>query len=150
VYGFADELQTISVPILESVYNELKALGTFTDYDAKPSANPDLPAKSIERYTVSDKDLQLLETKIQVINEQVAGLKQRLDELTHLRNDHDEIVIELLKMLKDNLDKRLQLILQIDEPKIRTKISENKMDSRAKTSPESSKVSSLKSHKRKA
>ena len=40
VYGFADELQTIGPDILDLVYEELKSLGTFTDYDAKPAAQP--------------------------------------------------------------------------------------------------------------
>ena len=40
VYKIADGLETISTAILDNVYEELKALGTFTDYDVKPSANP--------------------------------------------------------------------------------------------------------------
>jgi len=150
VYGFADELQTISTTILDNVYEELKALGTFTDYDAKPSAHPVSPAKTKDTPAVFDKEFKHLESKIQLMDEKIAGLKDRLDALGYLRTDREEIVIELFRLLKDSLDKRMQLLNQVDEAGGRAKISGNEKNSEDKAATNSSKVSSLRGHQQKA
>jgi len=144
VYGFADELETISIPILDNVYEELKTLGTFTDYDAKPSANPPSPGSAPAVATVSDNRIALLEGKLQFLDEKIVALNDRLDNLAQNRNERDEIVVELFKMLKDNLDKRWQLFTQLDNTN--TEEENNAADT---NSASSSKVSSLRKHKQK-
>ena len=115
VYGFADGLETISTAILDNVYEELKALGTFTDYDVKPSANP--PAtkpSSVVSSGGEDFRIQLLENKVQLLEDKTGGLKDKLELLLEKRIERDDIVIELLKMLKDNLDRRGQLLAKLN------------------------------------
>jgi len=114
VYGFADELETISTPILDNVYEELKALGTFTDYDAKPSASPRSPVPSPDVAAVADNRIALFETKLKLLDEKMVALDVRMDHLSENRSERDDIVIELFKMLKDNLDRRMQLLIQLD------------------------------------
>jgi general secretion pathway protein A len=115
VYGFADELETISTPILDSVYQELKALGTFTDYDAKPSANPPGPrSSSAVSSGFEDTRIQLLEGKVQLLEERIDDVKYKLELLINKRVERDDIVIELLKMLKDNLDRRSELVMKLN------------------------------------
>jgi general secretion pathway protein A len=113
VYGFADELQTISQDVLENVYEELKSLGTFTDYDAKPSANPPLPKTVAAGPLTPDPRMEILEGKIQLLADQFNTLKEKLDFLTQKRIERDDIVVELLKMLRDNLDSRSQLVARL-------------------------------------
>ena len=144
VYGFADELESISIPILDNVYEELKTLGTFTDYDAKPSANPPSPVSGPAVATVSDDRIALLEGKLQFLGEKIVALNDRLDNLAQNRNERDEIVVELFKMLKDNLDKRWQLFTQLDKND-----TEEKNYAADANSASSSKVSSLRKHKQK-
>ncbi len=132
------------------MYEELKALGTFTDYDAKPSANPESPAAVTAAPAVSDKNFQVLEDKVQLVDEKIADLTERVEALTHMRSERDDIVIELFRMLKDNLDRRMQFLTQVDEASDSVDISEEKDDANGKASPNSSKVSSLKRHKQKA
>ena len=144
VYGFADELESISIPILDNVYEELKTLGTFTDYDAKPSANPPSPGSDSAVATVSDNRIALLEGKLQFLGEKIVALNDRLDNLAQNRNERDEIVVELFKMLKDNLDKRWQLFTQLDNND-----TEEKNYAADANSASSSKVSSLRKHKQK-
>ena len=141
VYGFADELDTISTRILDNVYEELKTLGTFTEYDAKPSANPASPAAVTDAPAVSDKSFQILEGKVQLMDEKISDLKEKLDVLTHMRSERDDIVIELFRMLKDSLDTRMQILTQFDGA------GNNANDKTPQSSP---KVSSLKKHKQKA
>ena len=114
VYGFADELETISTPILENVYEELKTIGTFTDYDAKPSASPRSPRTIPAVDAVDNYRIALLEEKLRVLDEKIVAFDVKLDNLSEIRNERDEIVIELFKMLKDNLDSRMQLLMQLD------------------------------------
>ena len=144
VYGFADELETISVSILDNVYEELKTLGTFTDYDAKPSANPPSPGSGPAVATVSDNRIALLEGKLQFLNEKIVALNDRLDILAQNRSERDEIVVELFKMLKDNLDKRWQLFTQLDNTN-----TQEKNHAADTNSASSSKVSSLRKHQQK-
>ena len=141
VYGFADSLETISTSILENVYEELKTLGTFTDYDAKPTANPASPLEVTAAPAISDKNLQILEGKVQLLDEKIADLKDKLGVLTHMRSERDDIVIELFRMLKDSLDKRGQILTQFDE---------SASDANDKSPSNSSKVSSFRRHKQKA
>ena len=144
VYGFADELESISIPILDNVYEELKTLGTFTDYDAKPSANPPSPGSGPAVATVSDNRIALLEGKLQFLDEKIVALNGRLDNLSQNRNERDEIVVELFKMLKDNLDKRWQLFNQLENTN-----TEEENHAADTNSASSSKVSSLRKHKQK-
>jgi general secretion pathway protein A len=114
VYGYADELKTISTPILDSVYQELKALGTFTDYDAKPSAHPPRPKSSLTDFSGSDGTrVQLLEGKVQLLEERINDLNAKLEHFFNKRVERDDIVIELLRMLKDSLASRSQLVKEL-------------------------------------
>jgi general secretion pathway protein A len=149
VYGFADELETISTFILDNVYEELKTLGTFTDYDAKPSAYPASPAVVTSVPAISDKNLQILEGKVQLMDDKIADLKERLNVLTHMRTERDDIVIELFRMLKDSLDKRIQALTHFDGTSANDSMSENEKDENDKAPSNSPKVSSLKRHKQK-
>ena len=115
VYKIADGLETISTAILDNVYEELKALGTFTDYDVKPSANPPTTKpSSVVSSGGEDFRIQLLENKVQLLEDKTGGLKDKLELLLEKRIERDDIVIELLKMLKDNLDRRGQLLAKLN------------------------------------
>jgi general secretion pathway protein A len=146
VYGFADELQTINQDVLENVYQELKSLGTFTDYDAKPSADP-LPPKSVKvSAAVTDSRLEFLEGKVQLLDGKINALKDRVDFLSDKRIERDHIVIELLKMLKTNLDNRDQMIAKLNLPDIIPGVSDDANQKGDDKADKSSKVSSLEKH----
>jgi general secretion pathway protein A len=110
VYGFADELQTIGRDVLDAVYEELKSLGTFTDYDAKPVAKPPSPKPVVAGPSTTDPRIEILEGRIQLLGDEFNALKEKLEFFTQKRIEREDIVIELLKMLRDNLDSRSQLI----------------------------------------
>jgi general secretion pathway protein A len=148
VYGFADELDTISTPILDNVYEELKTLGTFTEYDAKPSASPRSPVPSPAIAAVADNRIALLEEKLKLLDEKMVALEVKLDHLSEIRNERDDIVLELFKMLKDNLDRRIQLLIQLDTAH-KNGIFNFEDHSDGGEAGSSSKVSSLEKHKQK-
>ncbi len=146
VYGFADELETISTPILDNVYEELKTLGIFTDYDAKPSASPPSPVPGPAVAAVADNRIALLETKLKLLDEKMVALDVKLDHLSEDRTERDDIVIELFKMLKDNLDSRMQLLMQLDTNHNGVFNSEDEDHTDGGEAGSSSKVSSLEKH----
>jgi hypothetical protein len=149
VYGFADELKTIDTDILESVYEELKALGTFTDYDAKPSADPPAPKSVTAGLSTPDPRIELLEGKVQLLDDKIIALKDRLDFLTDKRTERDDIVIELLKMLKTNLDSRNHLIAKLNRTDNDPEMSDDADHKGGDKTDSSAKVSSLEKHKQK-
>jgi general secretion pathway protein A len=144
VYGFADELETISTPILDNVYEELKALGTFTDYDAKPSASPPTPKPVVAVSATSDRHIRLLEGNVKLLDDKINSIEKKLVFLANKRNKRDDIIIELFKMLKDNLDSRMQLLMQMDSGHNNVFNSEDHANGGEADS--TSKISSLEKH----
>jgi general secretion pathway protein A len=118
VYGFADELETISISILDNVYEELKALGTFTDYGAKPSASPtSIVSEAVSTLSPDEYDgdgrIELMERKIEQLENKIINLNQKLNFYSQIRTERDDIIIELFQMLKDNMDKRWQMLNRV-------------------------------------
>jgi general secretion pathway protein A len=113
VYGFADELQTIGTDVLDAVYEELKSLGTFTDYDAKPAAQPPSPKAIAAGTRTPHPRIEILEGKIQLLDNQFRALKEKLYFLSQKRIERDDVMIELLRILRDNLDSRSQLVARL-------------------------------------
>jgi len=146
VYGFADELDTIDTDILENVYDELKALGTFTDYSAKPSADPLPPKSAAGRTATADPRIELFEGKIQLLEDKITALKDRLDFLSDKRVEREDVIIELLKMLKTNLEKRNQLAARLNRMGNDPEISHEDDHAGLGESNSSAKVSSLEKH----
>jgi general secretion pathway protein A len=146
VYGFADELPTIGWDVLDSVYEELKSLGTFTDYDAKLSAHPKSTKAIAAGPPVSAPDfrMDLLEGKVQLLDDKVNELKDKLDFLTNKRIERDDIVIELLRILKANLDSRHQLLAKLDLSS--NEVSESEDNNHLEKPESPSKVSSIEKH----
>jgi general secretion pathway protein A len=151
VYGFADELLKIGPAVLDNVYEELKSLGTFTDYDAKPSANPPAPKSIATGPSPTDSRIEIIAEKVKLLNNKIKDLNQKLDYLSDKRIKHDDIVIDLFRMLKDNLDRRMQFINHFD--KIGDKIIKSEADfytnKKKSSAPGSLKVSSINEHKQK-
>lgn len=147
VYGFADELQTIGLEVLDNVYEELKSLGTFTDYDAKPTANPAPPKRIGADPSAPDPRVELIEGKVQLLDDKISALKEKLDFISQKRIERDDIVVELLKMLKTNLDSRRHLVERLklkDNDYAMSEDPDHNGNDQADSSP---KVSSLEKHK---
>jgi hypothetical protein len=128
------------------VYEELKALGTFTDYDAKPSADPLPPKSASGRSVAADPRIELLEGKVQLLDDKISALKDRLVFLSDKRIKRDDIVIELLKILKTNLNGRNHLIAKLNRIDNDLAMSDDANHTVGDEAGSSSKVSSLEKH----
>jgi general secretion pathway protein A len=146
VYGFADELQTIGPDVLDAVYEELKSLGTFTDFDTKPTANPISPKAVAAVPLTPDPRIEILKGKIKLLGDQFRVLKEKLDFLTQKRIERDDVVIELLRILRDNLDSRSQLVSRLNRNCLDHAISDNNDHTGVVKTDSQSKVSSLEKH----
>jgi len=124
VYGYADGLKKIDAHILDIVYEEVKSLGIFMDFDAKPSARPTPPKPNVLASVPSDGHLQnlkakvqllktkvqLLEAKVQPLDKKLCDINEKLDFFTKKCMERDDVVIELIKLLQDNLKSRTELL----------------------------------------
>jgi hypothetical protein len=128
------------------VYEELKTLGTFTDYGVKPSASPPSPQPTNAVASIADNQIALLERKFQLLNEKMVTFDVKLDNLSENRNQRDDIVLELFKMLKDNLDSRMQLLAKLDRSNNDVFMSDDENHTDSDEKDNSSKVSSLEKH----
>ena len=146
VYGFADELQTIHRDVLDSVYEELKSLGTFTDYDVKPSANPPPPKALATGASTPDPRIGLLEGRVDLLDDKINELKVKLDFFVQKRIERDDLVIELLRMLKDNLNNREQWIEKLYRSDHDVACSDDEENSNDRETNSRFKVSSLEEH----
>ena len=146
VYGFADELKIIYPDVLDAVYEELKSLGTFTDFDAKPSANPPSPKAVAAGALSPDPRIEILEGKIKFLGDEFRALKEKLDFLTQKRIQRDDVMIELLRILRDNLDSRSQLVARLYRDDLDHRmLDDNEHAGNGKTDRRSN-VSSLEKH----
>ena len=146
VYGFADELKIIYPDVLDAVYEELKSLGTFTDFDTKPSANPPSPKAVAAGALSPDPRIEILEGKIKFLGDEFRALKEKLDFLTQKRIQRDDVMIELLRILRDNLDSRSQLVARLYRDDLDHRmLDDNEHAGNGKTDRRSN-VSSLEKH----
>ena len=146
VYGFADELQTVGRDVLDAVYEELKSLGTFTDYDVKPSANPPSTKTVAPGAEMSGSRIEILEGQVRLLDDKINGLKEKLEFLTHKRVERDDFVIELLRMLKENIDSRMQWLEKLKGIDLASVFSDGDDHPGDKQNSSQSKVSSLEKH----
>jgi general secretion pathway protein A len=124
VYGYADGRTKINTFILDNVYEELKSLGIFMDFDAKPSERFTSPKPIVRASVPSNGHLQdleakvellktkvqLLEAKVQPLDKELRDINGKLDFFAKKRTERDDVVIQLIKLLQENLESRTKLL----------------------------------------
>ena len=84
------------------------------------------------------------------MDDKIADVNERLNYLAAKRAERDDIVIALFKMLKDNLDNRMQLLTRLDMSNDHILKTEDEDPAGSEPSASAFKVSSLSKHKQKA
>ena len=120
--------------------------GRIVDYDVKPVANPPSPKSVAAGSSTPDPRIEILEGKVQLLNDHFNALKEKLEFFTQKRVERDDIVIELFKMLRDNLDSRSQLIDKLSRDDFDHVMSSADENSSNGTTDSPSNVSSLEKH----
>ena len=111
VYGYADNQKTISKSIIETVIKEREESGIFSGLEIadQPRVSEDgrHQEKGIE---ISTDRLQLMERRIDQLEAMVSGLKEKIQDFNNLKNNRDDTIVELLKMLEHSMKSRMKLL----------------------------------------
>jgi len=120
VYGFADGLPIISKDVIIAVIKERKAGGLFVgDGGLQLKESIEKSDVEVSPGSASPVQLQEIERRFKLIENRMDYLDQRITLLTKNREDRDQIVIELFKMLKDSLNSRAKTLISIQKAKKR-------------------------------
>jgi general secretion pathway protein A len=132
VYGYADGQKIIDKSIIENVIKERDESGIFSglDIDSPKTSNNGLPEK--KEFEINNDQLLMMEKRINSLEVLVGGLQEKIKNLNILKNQRDDTIIELLKMLEQSMKSRMKL-LSLASPKKNLKNSGNIKDQEAKS-----------------
>jgi len=112
VYGYADGLQTIDESVVQSVVDTREAGGIFSGLSRKGTEIlENFDAAAFDSKPVADLSLQ--ETRLAHMETRMNLLERQLADLTESRNKRDDLVLELMKMLQQNMESRAGLMLKL-------------------------------------
>ncbi|SEM42790.1 general secretion pathway protein A [Syntrophus gentianae] len=114
VYGYADELRAIDKIVIEDVIAERKIGGIFPEQDAEREADlPLMPEYGQIRTSGMEQQFTSIESRLQLLESLVADINTRLGVLFDRKEQQDERVLQLLKMLKESNESRVALMAEI-------------------------------------
>ncbi len=123
VYGFADSLELIGKKVIEDVIKEREAGGMFS-VDSEENLSEAIPiTHSTETDTPGhiDNRIKLMEQRVGMFEVMVDDLRLKLEKLTRQKDERDGIILELFKMLKDNMEIRVDTLMKLRLPKMKKK-----------------------------
>ncbi len=109
VFGFADEKETIGQEIIDEVMKSRQDGGILLDGQQEEDEDEDEEKATAKVGTIGGavkKQLLKLERQLLMQQKMVIVLENQLNDLGRRQAARDELVIELLKLLKDNLESR--------------------------------------------
>ncbi len=116
VFGFADEQRVIDRQVIMEVMASRKSGGILFDDDSPDAPEPETAAETTDAaadhpyVTTASQQLQQLERRVNLLHETISNLEIRFNELGQRQTARDEVVVELLKMLRQNLESRARTI----------------------------------------
>jgi general secretion pathway protein A len=123
VYGFADELKIIEKNVIEEVVNERKIGGIFEENEPEEYYEPSFVHEDRQNSSIAaDQRLQSIESRLQLLESLVTDINSRLSVLFSHREQQDERVLQLLKMLKQSTENRVELMAEINLLKQQQKV----------------------------
>ncbi len=112
VFGYADALTRIDKGIIEAVVASRKAGGLLTQN--KKEKAPKEPGSAVRQtlsaHGATSSSVQVLEERMRNLEAITVGLKKRIDLLHQNKNMRDETVVALFKMLKENMESRMEMV----------------------------------------
>jgi general secretion pathway protein A len=115
VYGYADGIRIIDKGLIETVIKEREESGIFSRLDLDSS---DLSEKNLNDEKIpisSDIPLKFIEKRIDLLDSKIHGLNEEIKNLKKLKNERDTIIIELFKMLENGMKSRFKLLSAIGQ-----------------------------------
>jgi general secretion pathway protein A len=117
VYGYADGHKTIDKNIIDNVIKERDESGIFSGLgiDSPKSAKNGLPEE--KGFDISSPQLHLMENRIDRLEARIGGLQEKIQHFNNLKNERDDTIIELLKMLEQSIKSRMKLLSLVSSKK---------------------------------
>lgn len=113
VYGFADELKTIDKKIIETVVKEREEGGLFVDIRSNDSSSvQELSQSNVDSVDILSQFKEIMR-RIQLIENSMDMMDQRILFMDKNRDKRDTVVIELFKMLKDSFESRINTLKRL-------------------------------------
>jgi len=116
VYGFADELQSIDRPVIDQVMTDRKSGGILLAEQQAGTGNiqetiSERMAGGTDKDSLSamEKRLRSLEHQVQLLGTLTENLEQQLNYLGNHRSEQDQLLREMLQLLKENLNSRFKM-----------------------------------------
>ena len=106
VYGYVDELRAIDKGTVENVIASREESGIFSNLCQNDNTVSELSVGANGLSGHLWEKLKLIEKRLELIENSVANMDRRFDALERKSVAKDKTVLELLKMLKENMDKR--------------------------------------------
>jgi len=114
VYGFADELNVIDLNVIEDVVADRKVGGIFPENGLdESSVSLSAPGNRKEHEPETGQSFQSIESRLQLLESLATDITQRLNILFVRREQQDDRVLQLLKMLKQSTENRMELMAEI-------------------------------------
>ena len=138
VYGYADGIKIIDKDLIETVIKEREESGIFSrlDLDSSDSREKDLYEENAP--ISSDIPLKFIEKRIDILDAKIEGLQEEIRNLKNNKNERDNIIIKLFKMLEDGMKSRFKLLSVISQ------IKDGKNPNQLKTKKDSKGISIVK------
>jgi general secretion pathway protein A len=113
VYGYADNLEIIQREILENVIQERDSTGVFSgisqeNFDGTDTTDPnDLNADLLWK-----DQFDTVVNRLEGFESRMVEIEKQIEKIMNYRDERDLIVVDLFKMLKENMENRLKTLLE--------------------------------------
>ena len=138
VYGYADGQKTIDKNIIENVIKERDESGIFSGLDIDSPKAPSIAPAVGNGPEISNTHIQIVEKRLDALEATIVGLQEKIQYLNNLKNERDDIIIELFKMLENGMKSRFKLISVISQ------IKDNKLQQQQKNKKDPQGISIVK------
>lgn len=133
VYGFADGLKIIDEKVIENVVKAREAGGIFKKLSGdKPAGDALNNVESVEVEATGFDQFQnrseLMGQRFCLLENRINFMEQRITDLTDGKESRDAIVLELMKMVKQSMESRGNLLLKFIRLKHNMELNEQKRD----------------------
>lgn len=130
VYAFADNKKKVDSSTVEEVIRERSSSGIFdcipTDELEKVEEEWDAPgqgSRAFNRRGLPAERLETLEVRVQNLETMLKHMEKRLNTLSAVRDEKDEVILELFKLLKNSLENRYSMLMNAARIKSKEKRS---------------------------
>ena len=113
VYGYADNLEIIEKEIVENVIQERESTGVFSgisqeNFDGVDLADPNV----VLAPSTWQSQFDTLVDRLGGFENRLTHMEKEIEKITSYRDERDMIMVDLFKMLKENMENRLKTLLE--------------------------------------